>query len=188
MVLCIERIKEMIFRFVLGIIIGGGFGAMLGYFGKCSSGACPLTANPFRGAFFGAIIGAVLLSMYATNKAEMTGAVNNSKEKEKMIVNIGSAEAFEKIMQSKGIYVIDFYAPWCQPCRILSPVIEKLSENYKGKATFVKVDVNELMETAQQFGITGTPTVVILKDGSVMQRIVGLRGESEYAKTIDKYL
>jgi thioredoxin 1 len=107
-------------------------------------------------------------------------------ENTKMEINIGSEEAFEKIMQSKGIYLLDFYAEWCPPCKMLEPVIEAVAKKYEDRATVCKVDVLRLQSKAAEFKIEGTPTVVIIKNGREIERLVGMRQQEQYEKALDK--
>ena len=171
----------MLLRLFFGVLLGGSLGALMGYFGKCTTGACPLTANPFRGAIYGAVLGIVFSSILsAGNSAGKAGKENN------MVINIGSLDAFEKIRNSKGIFVVDFFAEWCYPCKLLSPVLEKIAEKYKGKAAFYKADVSQLAELAESNKVDATPTVLIFKDGKEVSRLVGLMQENDYVKIIDK--
>lgn len=75
-------------------------------------------------------------------------------------------KSFAETLEKNGLMLVDFWATWCGPCRMLGPVIEELAEEYEGKAvTIGKVDVDEIPELAQQYGITGVPTVVFLENG-----------------------
>jgi thioredoxin 1 len=168
-------------RIILGILIGGGIGGLMGYFGKCTTGACPLTANPFRGALFGALLGFLFVSLLTDYSAGKEG-----KEKNTMVINVGNKETFEKVKNSKGLFVVDFYAEWCRPCKLLSPILERVAEKYQGKAAFYKVDVSQFGDLAEENSVEATPTVLVFKDGKEVERLVGLRPEADYSKTIDK--
>jgi thioredoxin 1 len=80
----------------------------------------------------------------------------------------------------------DFYAEWCYPCKLLSPVLEKVAEKYQGKAVFIKVDVSQFAELANENKVEATPTVLIFKDGKEAMRLVGLKTEADYGKVIEK--
>ena len=170
-------------RIILGILIGAGIGGLMGYLGKCASGACPLTANPLRGAFFGALLGILFAST-------LTGGTLTSygKEKNSMVINVGSKDAFEKAKNSNPVLLVDFYAEWCHPCKLLSPVLEKVAEKYEGKTAFYKVDVTQFADLAKENGVEATPTVLVFKDGKPVEEIVGLRHEADYIYVIDKLL
>ncbi len=87
-----------------------------------------------------------------------------------------------------GVALIDFWAPWCPPCRAQGPVIEKISETFSGKATVAKLNVDENGEVAGQFSVTSIPTLILFKDGKEINRLVGLRQESELVSTLNNAL
>jgi thioredoxin 1 len=76
---------------------------------------------------------------------------------------------------SKGVVVVDFFATWCGPCRMLAPILEQLAEFYKGKVIVGKIDVDAAQEIAATFQVASIPTVILLKDGKEINRLVGLR-------------
>ncbi|WP_305862853.1 thioredoxin [Helicobacter cholecystus] len=85
-------------------------------------------------------------------------------------------ENFTEYTQS-GVALVDFWAPWCGPCRMLSPVIDKLAEEYEGKAKICKVNTDEQEELSSQFGIRSIPTMLFFKDGQVVDQMVGATSE-----------
>ena len=90
-------------------------------------------------------------------------------------VAITDANFNEKVKNSKGLVLVDFYADWCAPCRMLAPVIEKLADEFAGKVTVGKCNVDANMNTASSFSVTGIPTVILFKDGQPVERLVGLQ-------------
>ena len=89
-------------------------------------------------------------------------------------------ENFEnEVMKSNIPVLIDFWAPWCGPCRMMGPIIEQLAEEYEGKAKVGKVNVDEEGELSQAFGVMSIPTIVLLKDGKVVKQAVGARPKAE---------
>lgn len=76
-----------------------------------------------------------------------------------------------------GVTLVDFWAPWCGPCRMLSPVIDKLAEEFNGKAKVCKVNTDEQEELSAQFGIRSIPTMLFFKDGAVVDQMVGATSE-----------
>lgn len=88
-------------------------------------------------------------------------------------MKIIKSEEFEKETQ-KGTSVIDFFATWCGPCRMMAPIFESVGQKMSGKANFVKVDVDESEDLARIFGVMSIPTMVILKDGNLVAKRVGL--------------
>ncbi len=81
---------------------------------------------------------------------------------------------------------VDFYAEWCGPCQMAAPVVDKLAGEYEGRAHIVKVNVDENSQTAASFGVMSIPTVVMIKDGEVVEQKVGFPGEQGYRDMIDK--
>lgn len=89
-------------------------------------------------------------------------------------------ENFEnEVMKSNIPVLIDFWAPWCGPCRMMGPIIEQLAEEYEGKAKVGKVNVDEEGELSQAFGVMNIPTIVLVKDGKVVRQAVGARPKAE---------
>lgn len=89
-------------------------------------------------------------------------------------------ENFEnEVMKSNIPVLIDFWAPWCGPCRMMGPIIEQMAEEYEGKAKVGKVNVDEEGELSQAFGVMSIPTIVLVKDGKVVKQAVGARPKTE---------
>jgi thioredoxin 1 len=169
----------MIARILLGVLIGGLIGAGLGYFGKCSSGTCPLTANPYRGAIYGAVMGALLVAV-------LSGTSKNYKESPN-IVHINSEPDFKiHVLDAPDICLVDLYSDRCPPCRVLAPTVSSLADRYAGKVTVCKVDVDRAPAVAQLYGVSAIPTVLIINNGKEIKRLVGLKPETKYAAVLDK--
>jgi thiol-disulfide isomerase/thioredoxin len=126
-------------------LIGGGIGALLGYFASCKSGTSPLTASWRRGAFFGALIG---LAVYLSSGGGNSTAMNQSSAN---VTHITQDQFATEVTQSALPVVVDFYATWCGPCRQLAPTMDSLADQFAGKIKFVKVNVDESPNLAQQF-------------------------------------
>lgn len=88
----------------------------------------------------------------------------------------------------KGTVLVDFWATWCGPCKMLAPTIEELAKDYQGKAEICKVDVDENPDLAQKFGIYSIPTMIIFKDGKPVDKMTGFRVKSQIEEVIDKHL
>lgn len=89
---------------------------------------------------------------------------------------------------AKGVTLVDFWAGWCGPCKMLAPVIESLAEQYDGKARICKVDIDAEMGLASRFGIMSIPTVLVFKDGELQQQTVGVQPEAVFKKMLDNAL
>lgn len=85
---------------------------------------------------------------------------------------------------AKGITLVDFYADWCGPCRMLTPVLEQIAKAVHGKVTIAKVDIDDNQRIATQFQVTSVPTMVLLKDGKEINRLIGLRDAEGLKKFI----
>ncbi len=94
---------------------------------------------------------------------------------------------FNEVIKS-GVTLVDFWATWCGPCKMLAPTIEELSKDYDGKCTVAKVDVDECPELARSFGIMSIPTVIIFKDGEIVDKMIGYRLKREFVEVLEKYL
>lgn len=88
----------------------------------------------------------------------------------------------------KGISLIDFYADWCMPCVMMGPIVEALSQKFKGKIKFGKVNVEDSPELSKKFRVSSIPKFVILKDGEIAEEFVGSISEDEFEKKLKKYL
>ncbi|EMF0048388.1 thioredoxin [Enterococcus hirae] len=89
----------------------------------------------------------------------------------------------------KGLVLIDFWATWCGPCRMQAPILDQLSEEYdEDELRIVKMDVDENPQTPQQFGIMSIPTLLLKKDGQVVEKAVGVHSKEQLRQMIDQYL
>lgn len=99
-----------------------------------------------------------------------------------------TADSFKEAAQKSGVVLVDFWATWCGPCRMIAPAIEQLAAEYEGKVTVGKIDVDDYPQLAQQFGVMSIPNVVILKDGKEFDRKVGAMPKTAYAAALDAAL
>ena len=90
------------------------------------------------------------------------------------------------VLKADKPVLVDFYADWCGPCRMLAPTIEKLAKQYEGRVIVAKVNVDHLGQVASRYGIQGIPAVVVFDKGKEVQRLVGLRPAGDYTKVLDK--
>jgi len=87
-----------------------------------------------------------------------------------------------------GVALIDFNAPWCAPCRVQKPILDKLANQYHGIVSIMELNVDEHRESAMAFGITSIPTLIIYKDGKEIERFVGLQSQDTLSKAIEDML
>jgi len=99
-----------------------------------------------------------------------------------------NSEKFDSIMKSDQLVVIDFWAQWCGPCRALTPIVEELAEEYKGRVVIGKCDTDENNDIAVQFGVRNIPMLVFLKNGEVKDVLVGLVKKNELSAKIDSLM
>lgn len=105
-----------------------------------------------------------------------------------MAIELTDANFDEQVIEKEGVTVIDFWAEWCGPCKMISPIIEELSKEYEGKATVGKVDVDNNHEVSMKYNIRSIPTILILKDGEVVDRHVGTTTKQVLADKIEAHL
>ena len=84
---------------------------------------------------------------------------------------------FDNFLKEKEFVIVDFWAPWCMPCRMVSPIIENLSKKYEGKVSFGKLNVDQQQDIAVKFGIMSIPTIIIFQNGKEVDRIIGAMPE-----------
>ena len=153
---------------ILSVLVGSGIGATLGYFGQCSSGTCPLTSTWWRGALYGAGMG---LLFGVTSLRSGSPSVNQSTKNVKLI---GQSEFEAEVTKAETPVLVDFYAPWCGPCKTLAPVLDDLAGQFTNQVKFVKVNVDKAAELARRYDITSVPTLLFLKNGKIVDNVSGL--------------
>lgn len=104
------------------------------------------------------------------------------------IIQLTDANFADEISNSQQPVLVDFWAEWCGPCRMVGPVIEMLAEEYSGKAKIAKLNVDSNQETAARLGIRSIPTVLLFRHGRVVDSLVGARSARDYQASLDKAL
>lgn len=93
-----------------------------------------------------------------------------------------------QVLKSDKPVLVDFWAEWCGPCRMIAPSVEAVAEQFDGKAQVVKMNVDENIDTPQRFGIKGIPTLILFKDGAEQERVVGAVSREAIARLVEKYV
>ena len=104
-----------------------------------------------------------------------------------MAKKVNSSEFKSEVLEHKGVVLVDFFATWCGPCKALTPIVDKLSDEMSGKVKIVKVDIDENSALATEYRVMSVPTMKLFKDGEVVETLVGLRPESELRDKLNYY-
>ena len=101
---------------------------------------------------------------------------------------VTDAEWDAKVLKNETPVLVDFWAPWCGPCRMVTPIVEELSVEYEGKVEFLKMNIDDNMQTAAAYGIRSIPTLMIFRAGERVGEIVGARPKSDMKRRLDAVL
>ena len=104
------------------------------------------------------------------------------------VIELTDADFDQTIQDSQAPVLVDFWAPWCGPCRMLAPIIEQVANEYAGKAKICKVNTDDSRDTALEFGISAIPTLILFKGGKVQKKWVGLTSKNDIKAAIDGLL
>lgn len=122
-----------------------------------------------------------LLVIWFYSKYKKILSTMNSKPSEKLVI---LTDSNFKAKTGRGVVLVDFWADWCQPCKILGPVISEVADEMSENAIIAKLDVQNNPKTSQELGIRNIPTVMIFKNGKIVDKIVGVKQKKVYIKTI----
>lgn len=103
-----------------------------------------------------------------------------------MAINLNEANFNEHT--AKGVVLVDFWAAWCGPCQAVLPIMDELSKDFEGRASICKVNVDEERALARQYGVSSIPTILLMKDGQVVERIVGAQSKSVFETKLNALL
>ncbi len=100
---------------------------------------------------------------------------------------VNDTEFKNSVLDSDKAVLVDFWAAWCGPCRMIAPAVEAVAEQFQGKASIYKMNVDDNMDTPSRFGIKGIPTLILFKGGQEQERIVGAVSREAIARLVEKY-
>lgn len=104
------------------------------------------------------------------------------------VKELNTQDVSEQNLKEAGTMFVDFWAPWCGPCRMVGPVVEQLAEDMAGKLSFGKINIDENADAAMRYGVVSIPTMILFKDGKEVERIVGARNKSYLSQAIERNL
>ena len=104
------------------------------------------------------------------------------------IIHIGSEEAFDKLITGDVPVLVDFWATWCGPCRMIAPIVEEIANEYAGNVLVAKVDVDDVGELAQRYRIMNIPTLLVFKQGQLVDKAIGARPKAALEQMLNKAL
>lgn len=105
-----------------------------------------------------------------------------------MVLEVNDDNFKKEILESELTCLVDFWAAWCMPCRMIAPVVEKIAQEYSGKAKVCKVNIDQAQKAASQYGVMSIPTLGIFKNGELVDKIVGVVPEEGIKEKLDSYL
>ena len=174
-------------RVALGVLVGGLLGFGYQKLVGCRTGTCPLMATPLRGILYGVVIGLVFTLLGCSKRAQ---SPNKPSAKEPTMPSTSNvihltAAAFEQVKAQDKPVLIDFWAPWCGPCRMQGPILDQVSLQIGDRAIVAKVNVDEEPALAAPFGVQAIPTLVVLKGGKAVQRFTGVQQAETLVKALE---
>ncbi len=113
---------------------------------------------------------------------------NKVKENDNMAQVISSEEFNNLVQNTEGIAVVDFFATWCGPCKMLAPVFQEVANDFEGKADFYKIDIDASLDIARQFSVSTVPTVIVFRNGEPIERLVGFMPKENLTSKIKEYI
>ncbi len=180
---------------LLGAAVGVGYSRLVG----CRTGTCPLTSNAWTAGLYGALVGLVMTMGWSGARAQPGDSTKVSEQsapaaaaaapqgEQTMARHIETVEDFDReVLRASKPVLVDFYATWCGPCRLVSPMMDQISAELADRAEVVKVDVDKVGDLAARYRIMGVPTVMLFDQGRPVKTFVGVRSKTEYVNAIQQ--
>jgi thioredoxin 1 len=140
----------------------------------------------FKARFFPVLCCSVFLFLSSCGTSKKESAGENPETNSGPIKTLTSAVLLDTIIEKAGnsLLAFDLYADWCMPCRILAPTLEKIAQSNLSKVTFYRINIDKFPQVARDFGVSGIPLVVFMKNKKVVQQFVGVQPEDDYVRAI----
>lgn len=104
------------------------------------------------------------------------------------VLNVGDADFEAQVLQAEGPVLVDFWAPWCGPCKMIAPIVDEIAQTYAGRVKVVKVNVDESRQTAARYGVRGIPMLLVFNGGQVQATQVGAVGKAQLGQMVESVL
>jgi thioredoxin 1 len=104
------------------------------------------------------------------------------------IVTLSDSTFDEEVKGASELFMVDFWAEWCGPCKMITPTLEELSRQYAGRLRIAKINVDDNPDVARRFEVMSIPTLILFKDGEPVQRLIGAKGKGQLVQEIDQFL
>src|SRR6266542_292223 len=142
---------------------------------NCFVACCSCIDIPLRGIIASLQVG--------VNTTEMLKEGTMAKPAE-----VTDAEWDQEVLKNQLPVLVDFWAPWCGPCRMVAPIVEELADEYSDKVRFYKINTDDNVHTASKYGIRSIPTLLVFKDGQIVDQLIGFRPKSDLKRSLEKAL
>ncbi len=168
-------------RIIFGALLGTTIGFGVGYLGARAGGSCPFMCNPYIAAGIGLVLGALFASSSQASIRDYTPSEH--------LITPDSADVFDdNVVNSATLALVEFGRPGCPHCQRLKPTMHELADEYENQATIAIVDTTEIRELARRYDVSEVPTLILFKDGEVVEQMVGYREKDKLQNLLNSIL